>query len=114
MHHPDFAEAAAEKLSADDFVSALHRRIYSEIADCAAEGRDFDISALGQQLDPAQMGYLTNLMNGEKCNHNALVLLNDSIAVMKRERMNAENRDSKNSSVEDWADTLKKIAENKK
>lgn len=114
LHHPDFAEAAAEKLSADDFVSALHRRIYSEIADCAAEGRDFDISALGQQLDPAQMGYLANLMNGEKCNHNALVLLNDSIAVMKRERMNAENRDSKNSSVEDWADTLKKIAENKK
>lgn len=113
MQHPDFCETAFSMLSPDNMLTSLNRRIYSGILDCINSGRDADISYFGEVLSPAEMGYLTMLANSEKGDKNALIVLKDSIKVILDESVRKKSSDTKDMSVNDWAENLKKIIETK-
>ena len=83
------------------------------IIDCINEGRELDISYFGEMLSPAEMGYLTMLSNSEKGDKNALIVLKDSIKVILDESVRKKSSDTKDMSVDDWAENLKKIIETK-
>ena len=113
MQHSDFCQTAFSMLAPDNMLTSLNRRIYSGIADCVNSGRDVDISYFGEMLSPAEMGYLTMLTNSEKGDKNALIVLKDSIKVILDESVRKKSSDTKDMSVDDWAENLKKIIETK-
>lgn len=114
LQHPDFFEVANSKLSPDDMFTTVNKRIYKAITDCYSSGREFDLSYFGEILNTAEMGYLTSLLNSEKGEKNALIVLKDSIKVILDERLSVSKNDIINMSVDDWAERLKTIIENKK
>lgn len=114
LQHPDFFEVANSKLSPDDMFTTVNKRIYKAITDCYSSGREFDLSYFGEILNTAEMGYLTSLLNSEKGDKNALIVLKDSIKVILDERLSVSKNDIMNMSVDDWAERLKTIIENKK
>ncbi len=114
LQHPDFYETAVGMLSPEKMVTSLNRRIYTAVCDCISSGRNPDLSYFGEMFAPAEMGYLSSLVNSEKGDKNALIVLKDSIKVILDEDMRKKSGDVKNMSVDDWADSLKKIIESKK
>lgn len=111
LQHPDFYEAAVERLSPEDMLSTVNRRIYKAVCECIKSGRHPDLSYFGEMLSPAEMGYLASLANSEKGDKNALIVLKDSIKVILDEGISKKSGDTKSMSVDDWAENLQKIIE---
>ena len=114
LQHPDFYETACERLKSHDMISVINRRIYKSLCECIAAGRHPDLSYFGEMLNQAEMGYLASLANSEKGDKNALVVLKDSIKVILDEGVRIKSSDTKNMSVDDWANNLQKIIDAKK
>ena len=114
LQHPDFYETAYERLKSHDMISVINRRIYKSLCECIAEGRHPDLSYFGEMLNQAEMGYLASLANSEKGDKNALIVLKDSIKVILDEGARIKSSDTKNMSVDDWANNLQKIIDAKK
>lgn len=113
LKHPDFSDHALKELPLDMMISSLNKRVFEKIVECVSEGRDYDLGTFGEILTSAEMGYISGLMNGEKGEKNSLTVLNDSIKVLKDEKLKRSSLDVKNISLEDWAENLKRMAENK-
>lgn len=111
MQHPDFLNTATERLQPEDMLMAVNRRIYKNLCECINSGRTPDLSYFGELLNPSEMGYLASLTNSEKGDKNALVVLKDSIKVILDEKVRKNTSDTKNMTVDDWAESLKKIIE---
>jgi agmatine/peptidylarginine deiminase len=79
-----------------------------------SKGRNPDLSYFGEILSPAEMGYLSSLINSEKGDKNALIVLKDSIKVILDEGVRKQTADTKNMSIDDWAENIQKIIEAKK
>lgn len=114
LQHPDFYETACERLKSHDMISVINRRIYKSLCECIAAGRHPDLSYFGEMLNQAEMGYLASLANSEKGDKNALIVLKDSIKVILDEGVRIKSSDTKNMSVDDWANNLQKIIDAKK
>ncbi len=114
FRHPDLIETAKEKLPADKMLTTLNRRVYERILEIFESGRDPDISYFGDGFSSAEMGYIVSLVNSERGGKNALTVLNDSIKVILDENMFGKSVDVKDMSVDDWAENLRKLIENKK
>lgn len=113
MQHNDLFETAYEALKPEDMVTELNRRIYRRYCEVEQNGNAADISVFGEVLSSAEMGYLAALINSEKGGKNALIVLKDSIKVILDEKRRINSMDVKNMSVDDWAENLKKIIEDK-
>ncbi|MBQ8267084.1 MAG: DNA primase, partial [Clostridia bacterium] len=111
LQHPDFCNAATERLRPEDMLTTLNRRIYKALCECVEGGRNPDLSYFGEMLSPAEMGYLASLANSEKGDKNALIVLKDSIKVILDEGISKKSGDTKSMSVDDWAENLQKIIE---
>lgn len=114
LQHPDFYETAAERLKTDDMISVVNRRIYKLLCECISGGRHPDLSYFGEMLNSSEMGYLASLVNSEKGDKNALIVLKDSIKVILDEGIRIKSGDTKNMSVDDWAKNIQKIIDAKK
>ena len=113
MQHPDFYLEAKEKLLPDKMITSLNRRIYEIILNTLDEGRTLDISVFAEKLEPAQIGFLVSLQNGDKAGQNARNVLRDCIKVILEEGIKLEMSQNNAASVEDWAANLKNIIDNK-
>ncbi len=114
LQHPNFYETAIEKLKPDDMLTSANRRIYKSLCDCIASGRNPDLSYFGESFTAAEVGYITYLANSEKGDKNALIVLKDSIKLILDEGVIKKSADTKDMSVDDWAENLKKIIDTKK
>ncbi len=113
MQHGDLIEHSLQSIKSDEMLSSLNRRIYAKIGEFYNMGRNIDISAFGDILSTAEMGYLTALANSEKAEKNPRNVLDDSISVIKLQRQKKDIKSVDDMSVGDWADNLKKMIENK-
>lgn len=113
LQHPDFYEVAAKELPADSMLTSLNRRIYEALLKLLAEGRAVDVSYFGEMLNAAELGFLVSLLNSEKGEKNALIVLKDSIKVILGEKFRQQSLNTKEMSDEDWASSMQKIIENK-
>ena len=111
MQHPDFYETTVERLSPDNMLTSLNRRIYKALCECVESGRSPDLTYFGEMLTSSEMGYLASLCNSEKGDKNALIVLKDSIKVILDEGIHKKSGDTKTMSVDDWAENLQKIIE---
>ena len=113
LRHPDFFEEAYTALPPEKMVTALNRRIYQMLSDTIRSGKGIDISYFSDRLLPAELGYLVALQNGDKAGENPKIVLKDCIKVILEEEMLKTNTNSKDLSVEDWANNLKNIIDTK-
>ncbi|MBQ8649001.1 MAG: DNA primase [Clostridia bacterium] len=113
LRHPDFFEEAYTALPPEKMVTALNRRIYQLLSDTIRSGKGIDISYFSDRLLPAELGYLVALQNGDKAGENPKIVLKDCIKVILEEEMLKTNTNSKDLSVEDWANNLKNIIDTK-
>ena len=94
-------------------LTSLNRRIYGALLKLLAEGRAVDVSYFGEMLNAAELGFLVSLLNSEKGEKNALIVLKDSIKVILGEKFRQQSLNTKEMSDEDWANSMQKIIENK-
>ncbi len=115
LSHPDLYNVVSERLNAEQFLTALNKRIYAEICELLDSGRpSVDITLLGERFTPAELGYIVSLQNGVLAEKNAKTVLNDCIKVILEENMAASAEPDKDLSTEDWAAKMQQIAKNKK
>ena len=112
--HPDFFDGAYEKLKPEQMVTALNTRIYGKICEVLSDGRKLDISQFSGILSDAQMGYLVSVVNSDMARENPLTVLKDSISVILDGKSKKSAADIKNMDVDEWAENLRKVIENKK
>ena len=115
LSHPDMYNVFASRLSADDMITPLNRRILGEICSLLESGQPaVDITLIGDRLTPQEMGYLVALQNGVMAEKNAKTVLNDCIKVILEEKATVNATDDNDLSIEDWAKKMRQIADNKK
>lgn len=113
LKNPDFYQYAKEQLPPEKLITSLNRRIYEIILSSLDSGRSLDISVFAEKLLPAEIGYLVSLQNSEKAGKNPEIVLKDCIRVILEEDTLLSAQNSENTSVEDWAETLKTIIDKK-
>ena len=115
LSHPDMYNVFKERLSPDDMITPLNKRILGEICSLLENGQPVaDITLLGDRLTPQEMGYLVALQNGVMAEKNAKTVLNDCIKVILEEKATVNATDDNDLSIEDWAKKMRQIADNKK
>ena len=113
LKNPDFYKYAKEQLPPEKLITSLNRRIYEIIISALERGGTLDISVFAEKLLPAEIGYLVTLQNSEKAGKNPEIVLKDCIRVILEEDMLLSAQSAENTSVEDWAATLKNIIDKK-
>ena len=113
LKNPDFYKYAKEQLPPEKLITSLNRRIYEIILSSLDSGRSLDISVFAEKLLPAEIGYLVSLQNSEKAGKNPEIVLKDCIRAILEEDTLLSAQNSENTSVEDWAETLKTIIDKK-
>ncbi len=115
LSHPDLYAAAKERLTAESLITALNKRVYGAICAVLDTGRPVvDISLLGEDFTPAELGYIVSLQNGVLAEKNAKTVLNDCIKVILEENMAINAANDKDLSIDDWAAKMQQIAKTKK
>lgn len=114
LQHPDFYSQAREKISPEDMVTSLNKRIYGIICDTLDNGLSLDISVFAQKLIPSELGYLVSLQQSDKAGINAKTVLKDCIEVILKENMLLNTAKPQDLSDKDWAEKLQEIINNKK
>lgn len=113
LQHPDFIDIAIEMLEPENMITAVNRRIYKVLCECISSGRSPELSYFGEMLPPNEMGYLASLVNSEKGDKNARVVLKDCIKVILDERLKKMSGNTKSMSADEWAENMQKIIESK-
>ncbi len=112
--HPDYFEEAYKRLKPDGMITSLNSRIYEKICEVLSAGKTLDISLFSDTLSDSQMGYLVSLVNSDRARENPLIVLKDSISVILDEGEKKSTADIKNMGIDEWAQNLKRVIENKK
>ncbi len=115
LSHPDLYAAVKGRLTQEQFITSLNRRIFAEICRILESGRvQVDITLFGEDFTPAEMGYLVALQNGVLAEREAKTVLNDCIKVILEENAAVNTQGDKELSLDDWAAKMQQIAKNKK
>ncbi len=114
LQHPDFYPLAKEKLTVENMVTSLNKRIYGIICETLDAGYNLDVSVFGERLIPSELGYLVSLQNSDRIMQNAKAVMNDCINVILEESENRNKTDVKEMSDDDWAKNLENIIEKRK
>ncbi len=115
LSHPDLYAILKGRLSAEDMLTPLNKRIMGDICSILENGQPVvDITLLGDRLSPAEMGYLVSLQNSVLAEKNAKTVLNDCIKVILEENATQNAENDKDLSIDDWAKKMQQIVQNKK
>ena len=113
LQHPDFVEKTREKLTVDDMITDLNRRVYKCLLEAYDNGINADISTFAQSFASGEVGYIVTLQNSDKAGNNAKAVLNDCIKVILEEGNRLKPSQTGDETVEDWALKLQEIIKNK-
>lgn len=108
LQHSDLYHSG--KLTSDDFVTDLNRRIFLIIEECLSNNSDVSLTDFTEKLTDREIGYVSKLMNagfsGKEPKENFLAC----VSVLKKEKEITGVKEDNN----DWVSQMQKIAENKK
>ena len=113
LNHPDSITYANEKLTAENFLTDLNRKVFEIINKLSKETQEIDVSLLGQYLSSAEIGYVVSLLNSNSAKENAHKVLTDSIEILLYECL-VNKKETDGGSDEDWVNQLQSIVDNKK
>lgn len=114
LMHPDCFEYMNSKLKAEEFITALGRRIAIELyALLEQRSGAIDISLLSDRFSPQELGYLITLQSTDRVQSELKRIIDDCAAILK-ESKSYENRSNEELATDDWAEQMKKLAAKKK
>ncbi len=113
LNHPDTLTYANEKLTNENFLTDLNRKVFELINALAKQSQEIDVSLLGQHLTSAEIGYVVSLLNSNTAKENAHKVLKDSIEILLYECL-VHNNETNGASDDDWVNQLQSIVDNKK
>lgn len=110
--HPDMYDEVTELISPEDFVTEFNKRVFSDVLEVLSEGRPFDISALGSDYTPREIGYVTMLENTLPLGENLAKTITSSAAVIKEEKLISSTHPAE-LETDEWAERMKALARGK-
>ncbi len=113
MAHPDLYETVSEKIAAEDLISEFNKRVYSVILSELADGKVFNISSLGNDFTPREIGYIAMLESTKSIGNDPKRMALESIEVIKSEKMLINAKNSSNLDTDEWAARMKSLAQGK-
>lgn len=113
LNHPDTLTYANEKLTNENFLTDLNRKVFELINALSKQSQEIDVSLLGQHLTSAEIGYVVSLLNSNTAKENAHKVLKDSIEILLYECL-VHNNETNGASDDDWVNQLQSIVDNKK
>lgn len=110
LKHPDYIKLTTERLSSEEFVTSLNKRIFIAVCEDIKNNNNFSVSSISERFTDRETGFIIKLLNSDFIGDRPKDTLIDCIEVLKREK------DISFSPIDDddWAIQMKKIAENKK
>lgn len=113
MIFPEYYEWIKENIQPEQFVSDLNKQIFTTVMDIYKSGQAFDLTLVGDRFTPQEMGYLAALQNRIIDSSNVKRELQDCVKVILEEKEKLKSFNAETMSTEEWAETMKKIAEKK-
>ncbi len=114
LQHPNLFEKAQKLIAPEQMVTDLNRRIFVALSRILQDGRQFDISLLGDELSSAEMGYVIMLQNSQRAAQNPDTVLTDCVrGILKQGALKSEKQ-TEYTSDDEWLERLKKISDIKK
>lgn len=114
MAHPDLFETVSAEIREDEFLSEFSKRVYRAVSELLAERRTVDLSALGGEFSPKEMGYLAMLEHTTVAATDPARVAQESIAVIKTEAARKNAKPVSELSDEEWAEQMKRLADEKR
>lgn len=114
MLHSDMYEKASQLISEDEFVTRWNKKLFSAVMNCISNGRSFDLSVLGEEFTPREIGYASSIMFLSKSFENIESLLIDSIRVLKSEKTKLSAEELSNLNDSEWAEKMSQLKEKNK
>lgn len=111
MLHPDMYEKTISYLREEDFVTEWNKKLYKAVINCLADGHSFDLSVLGEDFSPREIGYASSIMFMSNSIENVETLLLDSINVLKAEKSKISAEEISNLNDDEWAEKMNKLKE---
>ncbi len=110
LKHPDYLKFTSERLSSEEFVTSLNKRIFIAVCEDIKNNHNFSVSSISERFTDRETGFIIKLLNSDFIGDGPKDTLIDCIEVLKREKeISSSSLDD-----DDWAIQMRKIAENKK
>jgi len=113
IYHPDLIKVADEQITADSFVTEFNKRVYRRVSEVLHNGLTFDVTMLGEDFSAEESGRVAEYQNQLGGSDNGKTTLLDCIKVLLQEKDTAMS-DVNSLSVNEWAEQIKKLMNNKK
>ena len=113
MYSPDLLPTVEEKITPKNFITEFNRRVYERLLEVIHGEQIFNVSLLSSDFTPAECGRVAEYQNSIVKATNAKQELRDCINVLLQENINQSTAE-KDISIDEWAENIKRIANNKK
>ena len=113
IFNPDLIDEVEKHIDKDSFITSFNKRVFERVCQVIKGGYQFDVSMLSSDFTPKECGRVAEYQNRIVKGDNAKEELMDCIKVLKEEHDNISS-DPESLSDEEWAESIRKIAENKK
>lgn len=113
ISHPDLYEGVSGEICAEDFVTEFGRRLFEAVSEPLQERRHFDLSLLGSEFSPKEMGYVAMLENTTAVGNDPKRVARESIKVIKSENKAKNTKNVTEMTTDEWAERMKSLADGK-
>lgn len=113
ISHPDLYEEISFEISSDDFVTEFGKKLFEAVIEPISQRRSFELSSLGSDFSPKEMGYVARLENTTAVGNDPRRVATESIAVIKEEKKAKESKNLSDITTDEWAERMKSLADGK-
>lgn len=111
--HPDLYEDIRDEISTDDFVTEFSKKLFDVVLQTLSEGKNFELSELGSDFSPKEIGYVSMLQNTMQTGNDPKRVAIESIKVIKQEKKAKESKNLSDLTTDEWAERMKSLADGK-
>lgn len=113
ISHPDLYEEITDKIRADDFVTEFSKKLFEVVQAVLSEGRNFDLSQLGSDFSPKEIGYVSMIQNTMQTGNDPKRVAIESVEVIKQEKKSKDSKNLADMTTDEWAERMKSLADGK-
>ena len=113
LRHPEYLGKVGESLTADDFVTDLHARLYRLMEERERQSLPVEISFLIPSFEDEEVAYITHIMQDAKNRDQSFDEVTQLAALIRREKNMAKAGDIANMSPEDMRALIAALKEEK-
>jgi DNA primase len=113
MKNPDFIPRVSANVSAEDFITDFHRKVYEELVRRSRQGLSMDLTLMGEAFTGEELGRLVRIQAGGQLRENSLEECALCLQIMREEKLNISLRQTQSDNDEDYIHKMTQLAKNK-